>query len=294
MKWKYKLKKWDRFWRLTITWETKIKNKTVYERCVCDCWSEKRINHYHLVNWRTQSCGCLARELTSERNKSIHKKHWMFWTKIYSTFMKARWRCENPHNPSYKNYWWRGIKFLWNNFEDFYNDMNQSLEEHIKQYWKKETTLDRIDVNWDYCKENCRWVTWEEQQSNRRNCKKIKYNWKVFPTIKSFSKYINKPEYIVAQRLSRWWEIKEITTVPIWMNRYQYYKDDQYKPRPMAIQIECNWKIYMSIKDLCGSLWISYWAYSWLISRWSDRITAIKKLLFKKHKINDYKINILN
>jgi hypothetical protein len=49
--------------------------------------------------------------------------------------------------------------------------MYESYIKHCEEFWKRQTTIDRIDVNWDYCKENCKRSTYLEQNRNRRFCK---------------------------------------------------------------------------------------------------------------------------
>lgn len=79
-------------------------------------------------------------------------------------------RCNSPKNASYKRYWARWISCLRNSFQEFYDDMIDEYIEHWNKYWfdRKWTQLDRIDNNWHYCKENCRWVTAKENVNNRR------------------------------------------------------------------------------------------------------------------------------
>ena len=68
--------------------------------------------------------------------------------------MKAR--CNNPNNVSYRYYGGRGITYCdkWETFTGFWEDMKNS--------WKQDYTIDRIDSNKNYCKENCQWLNRSE------------------------------------------------------------------------------------------------------------------------------------
>lgn len=92
---------------------------------------------------------------------------WKFWrhsTEIDSTFKARRWDMQSRLK---RDKYYKDKKCLRKNFSEFYVDMYDSYVEHYKLYGKHNTTLDRIDSNWDYCKENCRWATSLQQSQNR-------------------------------------------------------------------------------------------------------------------------------
>lgn len=126
--------------------------------CKCDCGKLVEVNADNLKSGAVKSCGCLI----IEKNKmnAIHNKS---NTRLYNIWRNMKSRCKNTNNPYYENYGGRGIKVCdeWNNFKVFYewamqNNYNDSL------------TIDRIDNNADYEPKNCRWVTLQEQEYNKR------------------------------------------------------------------------------------------------------------------------------
>jgi len=110
------------------------------------------------------------------------KTHWMTWTNFYNRWKLLKKRCNNINDPRYKWYWerWIFVCDKWNKFEWFMEDMYESYIEHRIIYWEQNTSIDRINNNWNYCKENCRRATKKEQMRNTsRNYKIIQQdlNW---------------------------------------------------------------------------------------------------------------------
>lgn len=71
-------------------------------------------------------------------------------------------RCHNPNHHGYHYWGGRGIEVCdeWRgNFDNFYRDMGNR---------PAGKSIDRIDNDGDYCKENCKWSTAKEQAANRR------------------------------------------------------------------------------------------------------------------------------
>lgn len=123
-------------------------------------------NEVILQNARTGSCGCLVREncstLATRTGGNIKHGHSPATgpSSEYMAFHSAFARCTRPTNIGYAEYGGRGIRFLFNSFEEFIK--------HIGLKPSPDFELDRIDTNSHYMVGNVRWATRSEQMKNRR------------------------------------------------------------------------------------------------------------------------------
>lgn len=160
--------------RLFIGVGTKISRWTILEELAprnerrrwlakCDCGTIKEVRNEQLRNGTSRSCGCLARDERIAR-QTIHGAS---RTPEYSSWKGARARCEDPEHHNFPYYGGRGIRFSpeWNNFNVFLADVGPRPT--------KSHTLDRIDVDGDYTRGNCRWATPKEQAANKRKRQRI-------------------------------------------------------------------------------------------------------------------------
>ena len=146
-----------------------------YWECICDCGEKVIRPRDTLRNKRNGviNCGCYTKLKTSE----VKRKHLMSETRFYKVYKSMKRRVLDHNTIGFKNYGGRGIGVsdLWFDFANFKNDMYESYLEHVAIHGEKDTTLERKNVNGDYCKENCLWTTREEQSRNtRKNQRKIK------------------------------------------------------------------------------------------------------------------------
>ena len=119
--------------------------------CRCSCGKEQAVTGSSLVigsSTKCRSCG------TKTHGKSM--------TKIHRIWNSMKMRCSNPKHVHFHRYGGRGISVCesWSKFENFYAEMGDVPDG---------TTLDRIDNDVGYCKENCRWADAKQQNRNRSN-----------------------------------------------------------------------------------------------------------------------------
>lgn len=145
-----------RFERLTVVNRRgSDKNGHSLWECVCDCGNTVIISGTNLKSSHTTSCGCM--------NKEAITKHGLRNSPEYQSWKAMIQRCTNPKAQGYEYYGGRGITVCspWlNSFEEFYADMGLRPSNGY--------SIDRIDNNKGYYKENCRWATSAEQNKNKR------------------------------------------------------------------------------------------------------------------------------
>lgn len=152
----------QRFGRLTAIRPVK-KGRLIHWDCICDCGSRLSPVGATLRNGSSKSCGCARDEWINGEFKKVNVKHGLFGTKIYGIWAGMITRCTNEKDHSYPAYGGRGISVCREWREDpvrFYTDVGDPPEG---------MTLDRIDVDGDYCPSNVRWATPEQQSNNKRD-----------------------------------------------------------------------------------------------------------------------------
>lgn len=125
-------------------------------KCECRCGNIVIVSASNLVTNHSKSCGCLKKDFPNAKTHGMKKtRTYRIWTGMIS-------RCCNKNHKQFPDYGGRGIFVCdrWKSFVCFFEDMGEIT---------KGMSIDRIDNDDGYYKENCRLSLPIEQANNKRN-----------------------------------------------------------------------------------------------------------------------------
>lgn len=176
--------------------------------CECDCGdhSISVVRGADLRSGKVMSCGCMHREHLG----NLRRAHGESGTRLYQIWKNMKSRCLNSNNSAYERYGGRGIAVCneWaDDYESFANWARSSG-------YDDSLTIDRIDVDLGYSPDNCRWITYREQNVNKRCTHVESIDGITKPLIEWCEEY-NMPYTLVKDRVNvLGWDIVRALTTP--------------------------------------------------------------------------------
>lgn len=160
-----------RFGRLEVIEYVMPEHGRGFWRLKCDCGKEHNAIPHDVVTGKCKSCGCYHDERCKERAAKF--EHSVYENKrLYSIYNWVKRRCFNKSEPRYKDYGGRGITMC----DEWRKSFDNFADWALTHGYTDDLTIERVDVNGDYCPENCKWITLAEQRYNLRNTIWVDYH----------------------------------------------------------------------------------------------------------------------
>ena len=173
--------------------------------CLCDCGKTTLVRGSNLKSGAVKSCGCRRSKVKSTF------RHGMSKTRLYREWASIKRRCYLKSDPSYKNYGGREIEMC----DSWKNSFELFAEWATTNGYSDDLTIERINVNGNYCPENCKWIPWSEQQGNRTYCRFYTYNGET-KNLVEWCKQFNLPYGTVHNRIYKLkWTFQRAISEPV-------------------------------------------------------------------------------
>lgn len=193
------------FGKLTVVSQApKLKPKIARWHCKCSCGGSSTVDGRHLREGKIHSCGCAQSAWMTDRFSTHGKTN----SPEYKVWCGIKRRCFNQADRSFPRYGGRGITMCdeWkSSFQAFLDDMGPRPSSGH--------SIDRIDNNAGYAKDNCQWANSSQQAGNRRD----NLNLVAFGKTLSLSEWARQTGVkspTIKQRLMRGWAVERAVSEP--------------------------------------------------------------------------------
>ena len=174
-------------------------------KCLCDCGNYTIVRGRNLKSGAVKSCGCLR------KTKKPTLRHNMSKTRLYREWASIKRRCYTVTDNNYKNYGKRGIGMC----DEWKNSFESFMEWALQNGYSDDLTIERINVNGDYCPENCLFIPHNQQASNRRSSYSITYENKT-QNLTEWCKELNLPYMLIHNRIYKLgWTFEKAISEPV-------------------------------------------------------------------------------
>lgn len=191
--------------RLTVLQlDKKDEKHRLYWLCKCICGETKTIRGDRLKKGITKSCGCLHKEKLKQIAEERKSKGKLKKERLYVIWIGIKQRCLNVNCNEYKRYGHKGIKIC----DSWLNDYQDFKKWSMKNGYKENLSIDRIDVYGNYEPSNCKWSDAKEQANNRTNNLNITFNNKT-QTLAQWSEELNITYSCLYRRIKSNWSIEK-------------------------------------------------------------------------------------
>jgi hypothetical protein len=179
------------------------------KQCECFCLCGKNVTMYinNLIRLTRNTCYCEEREKIRATKKD-HRSRSRHNIPEYKIWKDMRKRCFNKNCKAYSDYGGRGITICpdWSDFLVFYRDLGpRPSQTH---------SIERVDNNGIYCKDNCRWATRAEQTTNTRRNHYLSFNGET-KHLSEWARTVGLSEDCLERRLNKLkWSTEKALTIP--------------------------------------------------------------------------------
>lgn len=182
-------------------------NKTSSWECICECGNVIITSGTNLTRSRRPmiSCGCYGTDGL--------RRHYSSGTRLYNVLRSMNMRCYSKKAINYEQYGGRGITICdeWKNKSDGFLNfkkwaLSNGYKEDLDEKGINKLSIDRINVNGNYCPENCRWTDKKTQTNNRTNNMKDKFSF-LLKNLVEYCMIKNIAKEKVFERIDEVWEV---------------------------------------------------------------------------------------